>query len=570
MSFFQSMFSQFFPSAPSFTENDIPAQDGRVFIVTGGNAGIGFELCRMLYDKGATVYMASRSKERADKAIQQLDTARDPVSPKKGKVKFLHFDLNDLTVVKKAAETFAAQESRLDILWNNAGTGAQRVEVGARTVQGFESMIGMHCIATQYFTQLLIPQLRAAVAASPVPGSVRVVWTSSFMSELASPENGIDFNFLDKGTPDLKLNFSTSKAATWMLGREMAHRYGELGIVSVIQNPGNLDTDAYAGNPTAYRWLIQRILYEAKFGAYTELYAGLSPGLTLENNGAYVVPWGKIRPDSDCPRRDLIKAMISIEDGGLGYPAKLWDWFEANSTAYEKGPLHSDRSPNTTFHPEPSLLTYSIKDAPNLSDIMQLPRCGSMEKLITSRMIDIQYEKPTERMLRRAHRRNAYFDLCISIKNLKLKLLRRSPKFKKLPAPCHDFACFLPEESFETPQTHLSSLVEFEDIIPQVNSLFLSRLPLDIRYQIYAFCFADSVQYPWDITWSNYQRPSFNPSPYHRGLWNVFTSAPEVKVSKPDKKTKKKEKSKYLTKERKKQKRLLQDNLNIATTCRQM
>lgn len=35
---------------------------GKVFIVTGGNQGVGFELCKMLRGTGATVYIASRSK----------------------------------------------------------------------------------------------------------------------------------------------------------------------------------------------------------------------------------------------------------------------------------------------------------------------------------------------------------------------------------------------------------------------------------------------------------------------------------------------------------------------------
>lgn len=58
----RSMWTQFFPPAPAFTEEHVPSQRGRVFIVTGGNAGIGFELCKMLYFTGATIYMAARSQ----------------------------------------------------------------------------------------------------------------------------------------------------------------------------------------------------------------------------------------------------------------------------------------------------------------------------------------------------------------------------------------------------------------------------------------------------------------------------------------------------------------------------
>lgn len=60
----RSLIAQWYPPAPSFTEKDVPDQTGRVFLVTGGNAGIGLELCKMLYGTGATVYMASRSKVR--------------------------------------------------------------------------------------------------------------------------------------------------------------------------------------------------------------------------------------------------------------------------------------------------------------------------------------------------------------------------------------------------------------------------------------------------------------------------------------------------------------------------
>lgn len=57
--------NQTYPPKPApFTEADVKpsSQDGRVFIVTGGSSGIGFELCRILYNSGATIYLAARSK----------------------------------------------------------------------------------------------------------------------------------------------------------------------------------------------------------------------------------------------------------------------------------------------------------------------------------------------------------------------------------------------------------------------------------------------------------------------------------------------------------------------------
>lgn len=59
---FRSAITQLYPPKPAFTEQDAGSQTGRVFIVTGGNTGVGYELCKQLYGTGATIYMASRSK----------------------------------------------------------------------------------------------------------------------------------------------------------------------------------------------------------------------------------------------------------------------------------------------------------------------------------------------------------------------------------------------------------------------------------------------------------------------------------------------------------------------------
>ncbi|KAJ5169423.1 Glucose/ribitol dehydrogenase [Penicillium coprophilum] len=271
-----------YPPAPAFTEANAPpgSQTGRVFVVTGGIAGVGLEPCRILYASGATVYMASRSQTKAEAVIKSI-TKASKSKVTSGKLKFLHLDLNDLLVVKAVAKRFSQQEDKLDVLWNNAGTGANMVTIGQRTVQDFEPMIGMHCIATLLFTKLLLPQLRAADT-SDESGKTRVAWTPSALVKAGSPPNGLDFDLLDKGTNRRTDNYGTSKAGTWILSREIARRYAKNGIVS--------------------------FLGDEICGAYTELYAGFSSDITLESSGSYIIPWGRIRPNEATPRQNLIKS----------------------------------------------------------------------------------------------------------------------------------------------------------------------------------------------------------------------------------------------------------------------
>lgn len=90
----------------------------QVFIVTGGNTGIGYELARILYLKNGTVYIASRSPEKIEKAIESI-IIDCPIS--QGKISAIKLDLADLKSVKASAGEFLAKSDRLDVLFHNAG-----------------------------------------------------------------------------------------------------------------------------------------------------------------------------------------------------------------------------------------------------------------------------------------------------------------------------------------------------------------------------------------------------------------------------------------------------------------
>ena len=98
-----------------FSLQEIPDLNGHTAIVTGGNTGIGFEVVKQLVIKGCTVFMASRSKARAEEAIKKIKMETGKT------VEFMELDLQDLGQVKKAAQGFLEKEIPLDILINNAG-----------------------------------------------------------------------------------------------------------------------------------------------------------------------------------------------------------------------------------------------------------------------------------------------------------------------------------------------------------------------------------------------------------------------------------------------------------------
>ena len=322
-------FSQFFPPRPNLTEQNLPSQKGKVFIVTGASSGIGYHLATILYRAGGTVYVAGRSAEKAQHAIKEIQSVVEESSAT-GKLVYLHLDLDDLSSIKSSAERFQGTESKLNVLWNNAGVSLP--PEGSKSKQGHELQLATNCLGPYLFTQLLLPQLHAAAESSP-PGSVRVIWTSSLMVDLSAPTGGVHISDLASPPPNNQAKiYAESKAGNWFLASELARDVGQQGILSVSQNPGNLKTNLLRHAPKMMRLTSAPLLHHAKMGAYTELWAGLSPMVTMEHNGGYMIPWGRFHPS---PRKDLIAALKPVAEGGTGEAGDFRDWCERQTAEYK-------------------------------------------------------------------------------------------------------------------------------------------------------------------------------------------------------------------------------------------
>lgn len=252
-----------------------------------------------------------------------------------GYLKCLILDLSDLQSVKNAASSFASQESKVDIIWHNAGVSGMAIKPEDRTAQGLEPFVGIHCVAPLFFTQLLLPQLKAAAADTHISFAPRVIWSITALIDTIGPSNGLDWDALEgkKFLPGPGA-YTMSKAGEWLLSREFAKRYGSDGIISVATNPGNVDTDMYKEGQAAFVLFLKlTMLHKPVLAGYSLLYSGLSPDISLSTNGYYIMPWGRLRSDDSLVRKDIIKAAAPKLEGGLGYGDRFWEWCEEQFNA---------------------------------------------------------------------------------------------------------------------------------------------------------------------------------------------------------------------------------------------
>ena len=129
-----------------FTADDVAQQEGRRVLITGANAGLGFETAKVLAARGAHIVLACRDTARAEAA---MDLIRDETPA--AELSFQPLDLADLDQVKAAAAAVLAGP-RIDVLINNAG-----VMIPPRTLtkQGFELQFGVNHLGTFAFTGLI-------------------------------------------------------------------------------------------------------------------------------------------------------------------------------------------------------------------------------------------------------------------------------------------------------------------------------------------------------------------------------------------------------------------------------
>ncbi|KAI0420596.1 hypothetical protein F5X98DRAFT_331335 [Xylaria grammica] len=284
----------------TFHPDTLPDLKGRVFIVTGGNSGIGYHTVAYLAEHGAHVYMCARSPEKGAAAIANIKKTHPSAN-----IDLLQMDLTDLASVVAAAKQFLTLETALHGLINNAGIMATPFEM---TKDGHEAQWQTNYLAHWVLTEHLLPLMLQTAKALP-PGSVRIVNLTS-AGHLSAPKGGINFEDPSLGDSGPWARYGQSKLSNILHTRTLHKTYGpgspsarngEGEIWASSVHPGMVETNlatsaqesgwGMASVFSAVRTL--GLVWPADKGSWTSVFCAASQDMKAEQSGEYFEIWGR-------------------------------------------------------------------------------------------------------------------------------------------------------------------------------------------------------------------------------------------------------------------------------------
>ncbi len=282
--------------------------EGKICLITGATAGIGFVTARELAAKGMAVTIVGRDAAKTQATAEQIKRETGNAQGD-----YLVADLSSQAEVRKLANDFTQRHSRLDVLLNNAGA---MFTTQQQSADGIEMTFALNHLAPFLLTHLLLDTLKGSA-----PARIIVVGSDA--------HNGARNSFDDpqqkrRGYSGLRA-YGESKLANIMFTYELARRLAGTGVTANTLHPGFVASNFGKNNGGLVGFgmiLMRPIMISSDRGAQTSIYLASSPeveGVT----GQYFVKSKPARSSAasydEAAQRHLWE--LSEELTGLSVPA---------------------------------------------------------------------------------------------------------------------------------------------------------------------------------------------------------------------------------------------------------
>ena len=284
---------------------------GKNILITGCNAGIGFETARSLAAKGAHVFVACRDLAKANETI-----ARIRASHANAKLTPIALDLSSFASIRQAAAN--VNIDALHVLICNAGLYMDKYTT---TAEGLESTVGVCHHGHFLLTQLLLEKLRKAAPARVVMVSSESHRYPAQLSLEHFPLNASNFKSL--------VAYGQAKLANVLFANELTRRYRSEGILANSLHPGSMIGTSIFRNSFSAKLVglaMRPFAKSIEQGAATTIYCATAPELS-DVGGKYY---------RDCQEHRMSR---SARDPDLA--KRLWELTEAFVAKHGLSPAHS-------------------------------------------------------------------------------------------------------------------------------------------------------------------------------------------------------------------------------------
>lgn len=217
---------------------------GRLVVITGATAGIGYQTARKYASRGANLLCINRNPEKSQALRHEIESEFGVSCD------FRIADLSNLSDIIRVSNELAVLDRAIDIVIHNAGIYLTKREV---TPDGFEKVFVVHYLSSFIMNYILKEKLKAQKNA-------RIIMVGSEAHRFAAWGLRLDdLNWEKRRYSGLK-SYGSAKMAQLLSMIVFCELFLDTGVTINTMHPGAVKTDTGQENGPSYKWFKRNFL----------------------------------------------------------------------------------------------------------------------------------------------------------------------------------------------------------------------------------------------------------------------------------------------------------------------